>query len=92
MAGIRGDAGKEPAVGTLRVAYTDAPKELLDDVVSISLKAVRGLAKGDLKTAHEVAAAIRKDVAAKSPGTWHVIVGPEFGSFVTHEAGSVRGS
>lgn len=92
MAVARGEAAKEPSVGPLRVAYTDAPKALLDDVVSISTRALKALAKGELRQMHDVAANIKKEITAKIPGTWHVICGPQFGSFVTHEAGTVRAS
>ena len=33
----------------------------------------------------DVAQAIKTDMDAYIPGTWHVIVGKAFGSFVTHE-------
>ena len=33
----------------------------------------------------DVAAILKADLDTKFPGTWHVVVGKHFGSFVTHE-------
>jgi hypothetical protein len=38
---------------------------------------------------NEVALAIRKDMAAKYSGTWHVIVGGQFGAEISHETSTV---
>jgi hypothetical protein len=43
-------------------------------------------AGGDLRHYYEVAEELKREFTAKYPGAWHVIVGKEFGSFVTHEA------
>lgn len=52
-------------------------------------RVLQAQSKGELRHMHEVAAAVRKDAAAKAPGTWHVVVGSSFGSFVTHETGTM---
>ena len=75
--------------GSLRIIYADAPKETMDELVAASGRALRAHGKGELPHLHDVAQAIRTDVAAKSPGGWHIIVGGSFGSFVTHEAGNM---
>ena len=33
----------------------------------------------------DIAATVKKDLDKKYPGSWHVIVGRNFGSYVTHE-------
>ena len=46
-----------------------------------------GRLSSELKLHWRVAQATQEAIAEKYPGKWHVLVGKEFGSFVTHEAG-----
>ncbi len=90
-AAAKAGAGGESA-GPLRVVYSDAPKALQDELVAAAGRALRAQAKGETRYLHEVAAQIREDAAKLMPGAWHVFVGQSFGSFVTHEAGTVSKS
>jgi dynein light chain LC8-type len=44
------------------------------------------VAMQEKNTEQEIAAAIRQSFEVKFPATWHVLVGRNFGCFVTHEA------
>lgn len=48
---------------------------------------LHGRLSSELKLHWRVAQATQEAIAEKYPGKWHVLVGKEFGSFVTHEAG-----
>lgn len=79
--------GGSAASSGLRVVHSDAPKDVMDELVASAGRALRAHGKGELRHLHDVAQAIRTDIAARVPGGWHVIVGSSFGSFVSHEAG-----
>lgn len=42
--------------------------------------------RGEVKHFHEIAKAVKEAFDEKYPGSWHVIVGKSYGSFVTHQA------
>ena len=48
----------------------------------------RSFQRGELKHNWQVAERVSQEFAEKYPGKWHVIVGKQYGSFVTHEASS----
>lgn len=64
---------------TLTSVQTD---ELRDEIFGISVQAVE-----QFQLEREVAAYIKKELDSKHGQTWHVIVGKNFGSYVTHEKG-----
>ena len=75
------------ALGTFRLLTSDSSVECLDEAVNSATRAMK--ANRDEVRFCEVAQAIKKDMTAKFPGTWHVIVGGQFGAQVTHEASTV---
>lgn len=56
--------------------------ELKTEIFDISLKALE-----EFKLEREIAGVIKKHLDIKHGSTWHVIVGKNFGSYVTHEKG-----
>ena len=44
--------------------------------------------RSELKYHWHVAERVQQEFAERYPGKWHVIVGKQFGSFVTHESSS----
>ncbi|QLG72789.1 hypothetical protein HG535_0D04980 [Zygotorulaspora mrakii] len=61
---------------------SDISDELKDDIFAISLEATN---KFELE--RDIAGSIKKQLDLKYDTTWHVIVGKNFGSYVTHEKG-----
>ncbi|AET39147.1 dynein light chain Ecym_4067 [Eremothecium cymbalariae DBVPG len=61
---------------------SDIPDELRNEIFEISVQAV-----DQFQLEREIAAYIKKDLDVKHGQTWHVIVGKNFGSYVTHEKG-----
>ncbi|ODV89377.1 hypothetical protein CANCADRAFT_28610, partial [Tortispora caseinolytica NRRL Y-17796] len=55
---------------------------VLAEVINLSNNAVR-----QFTVEKDIAKAIKQGLDLKFGGPWHVIVGKEFGSFVTHESG-----
>lgn len=49
---------------------------------------MRRKASGSLNHDHEVAREVAATLVAEEKGSWHVIVGSSFGSFVSHEVGT----
>ena len=73
----------------LRVHFTDADAERLEFARSCASGAYRSFQRGELKHNWQVAERVSQEFAEKYPGKWHVIVGKQYGSFVTHEASSM---
>ncbi|KAF0719044.1 hypothetical protein AaE_010518 [Aphanomyces astaci] len=72
-------------VGALRIFHRDSSKELEEFIVNSATNALKAYYKGDKNHFTEVAHQIKKDLEETNDGSWHVIVGKSFGSFVTHE-------
>ncbi|ONH69833.1 Dynein light chain 1, cytoplasmic [Cyberlindnera fabianii] len=64
------------------VKAQDIAPELQQAVLDISAKAL-----ADHKIEKDIAAQIKKEMDSTYGHTWHVIVGKNFGSYVTHELG-----
>ncbi|CAB4253701.1 similar to Saccharomyces cerevisiae YDR424C DYN2 Cytoplasmic light chain dynein, microtubule motor protein [Maudiozyma barnettii] len=62
---------------------SDISDELKEDIFKISVDALNTC---DLE--REIAASIKHQLDSKYGNTWHVIVGKNFGSYVTHEKGN----
>ena len=76
----------------LTIHHSDASDANRDLITAACSKRLREHARSDsdVRTLRALSQAIRSDVGAVLPGsTWHVIAGPQFGSFVTHERGSM---
>lgn len=79
----------QAALKAVHVHACDAPREVYEATVMAAVHAFRAHSKGEAPTQHDIAALIRKECAAKMPGTWHVIVGASYGAYMTHEAGTL---
>ncbi len=49
-----GEGKEAAATAPVSVAYTDAPKELLDDVIAAAGRALKAQTKGEIRHPHEV--------------------------------------
>ncbi|ETV99350.1 hypothetical protein H310_08066 [Aphanomyces invadans] len=72
-------------VGALRIVHKDSSKEMEEFIVNSATNALKAYYKGDKNHFTEVAQQIKKELEESNDGSWHVIVGKSFGSFVTHE-------
>ncbi|GAV49133.1 hypothetical protein ZYGR_0N05390 [Zygosaccharomyces rouxii] len=61
---------------------SDIADELRDNVFDITLEAL-----ANFEMERDIAGSIKKQLDVKYGNTWHVIVGKNFGSYVTHEKG-----
>lgn len=76
------DAGLAKAV----IKNVDMSEEMQKESVDIAVAALQ-----DYPVEKDIAAKIKRDMDKKFNPTWHVVVGKNFGSFVTHgECPSVR--
>lgn len=66
--------------------YLDIPREKKDFIIEICETALRLLNNNDKKFYYECAEFIKKQVEEKFGGSFHVIVGRDFGAFFTYEA------
>ena len=78
--------GEREVVFRIREVCVEAPEKLKELVISSASNALKQMANGELKTQYECAKVVRNAVCEQYPGNWHVIVGEEFGSFVSYEA------
>jgi len=67
---------------------TDAPPQIRHVAFTAARTALRKRATGGLSYDHEAAREIAAALTAEHKGSWHVIVGGAFGSFVSHEVGT----
>ena len=72
-------------VGTLRIVHKDSTKEMEEFILNSATNALKAYYKGEKNHFTEVAQQIKKELEDSNEGSWHVIVGKSFGSFVTHE-------
>merc|ERR1711937_1087821 len=76
------DESKRPVT----IVHTDMDPELQDFVKSCSLNVMKTFEKGELQYFMDVAKQLKETLDKHTPGTcWHVVVGKQFGSFVTNE-------
>ncbi|KDO18594.1 hypothetical protein SPRG_16013 [Saprolegnia parasitica CBS 223.65] len=73
------------SVGALRIAHRDSSTEMEDFLIASATNALKAYYKGEKNHFTEVAQQIKKEIEETHDGSWHVIVGKSFGSFVTHE-------
>jgi len=71
------------------VIYEDMKAEMKEFAFEIADQVVRMLYKGDKKFFKDAAEYIKKEFDARFKSSWHVIVGRNFGSFVTYEQKSM---
>ncbi|OQS01714.1 hypothetical protein ACHHYP_00325 [Achlya hypogyna] len=72
-------------VGALRVLHKDSTKDMEEFLIASATNALKAYYKGEKNHFTEVAQQIKKEIEETADGSWHVIVGKSFGSFVTHE-------
>ena len=62
------------------VKNADMAEDMQQDTVDLATDAME-----KFNVEKDIAAHVKKEMDKKFPGTWHVIVGRNFGSYVTHE-------
>ena len=62
------------------VKNADMKEDMQQDAVDLASEAME-----KFNVEKDIAAYVKKEMDKKFPGTWHVIVGRNFGSYVTHE-------
>nr|CAH8830127.1 unnamed protein product [Trichobilharzia regenti] len=67
---------------TSLVKNADMPEELKENVINICIEAVE-----KYSVEKDVASYIKKECDRLHKPSWHCIVGKNFGSYITHEAG-----
>mmetsp|Transcript_18616 Transcript_18616/g.59267 ORF Transcript_18616/g.59267 Transcript_18616/m.59267 type:complete len:106 (-) Transcript_18616:1345-1662(-) len=81
---------KDPfLVENVRIAFEDATPEFREVAIGSAKQHLIEYYKGEKKHYYEVAKAVKTDVDAAQSGTFHVIVGKSFGSFVSFEVGTM---
>ncbi|CAG9335015.1 unnamed protein product [Blepharisma stoltei] len=70
------------------IDYIDMPKTLYDSAREACENAVRQLKKGEKKHYYKCAKIIKKTLEERHRGSYHVIMGKDFGSFFSYEAGN----
>ncbi len=69
-----------------RVCYTEMLEEDQKQTQDICINALKTQEKSDVTMYQkDVAAVIKKELDATKGGTWNVVVGQSFGSYVSHE-------
>jgi dynein light chain LC8-type len=77
---------QETTLGKTVVNYSEMNEADQNMVIEIASNALRSQEKSEKPIYHkDIAEMIKKDLDAHKSGTWNVIVGRSFGSFVTHE-------
>eukprot|EP00029_Vermamoeba_vermiformis_P003390 TRINITY_DN13804_c0_g1_i1.p1 TRINITY_DN13804_c0_g1~~TRINITY_DN13804_c0_g1_i1.p1 ORF type:complete len:108 (-),score=17.70 TRINITY_DN13804_c0_g1_i1:28-312(-) len=69
----------------ITVKSVDMSDEMLDDVKKLAKDSFQQF-EGKTVVCRDVASAIKKECDKRFGGTWHCIVGKDFGSFVSHES------
>lgn len=72
-----------------RIRYIDIADERKEFAVAVAQRAFAAHQQGHHSTWQEVAAFIKHELDQKFGPQWQVVVGPNFGSFVTHEHKSI---
>ena len=79
-------ADQTAVIGNMNVVYTEMTDAEQSSTIEIATNALKTQDKSD-KTVyhHDVAQIIKTELDTNKGGTWNVIVGTSFGSFVSHE-------
>jgi dynein light chain LC8-type len=76
----------EEEVSVCRVCYSEMGEEDQKSTQDICIEALRAQEKSDVTMYQkDVAAMIKKELDSSRGGTWNVVVGQSFGSYVSHE-------
>ncbi len=88
-ASVKGQVDKKKKddinIGTLRMLHKDATKELEERILEVATTALQSFYRGEKELYTEIAQEIKTKMDESENGSWHVIVGKSFGSFVTAE-------
>ena len=77
---------EDEALHNINVVYTEMTEAQQKSTLDICLNALKTQEKSDIiMYQKDVAAMVKKELDASRGGTWNVVVGHSFGSFVTHE-------
>ena len=80
------DGDEKRPSGKVVVVHTDMDPELQNFVKTSCLNAMKNFEKGELQYFMDVAKTLKEALDKHTPDTcWHVIVGKQFGSYVTNE-------
>lgn len=80
------DVQAGPTLGNLNVVYTEMSEADQASTVEIATNALLTQDKSDKTVYHkDVAQLVKQELDSSKGGTWNVIVGISFGSFVSHE-------
>lgn len=76
---------EDPLLTRINIIYQDMPKDYQDFSIASCKALLKEHYKGELKWYKDIAFELKQKFDKKYEGSWHVIVGKSFGSFVTHE-------
>ena len=73
-----------------RISFNEMPAAESEKAIELIKEVWLRAKKGELRTFSEIARAIKASLDTKmGPTVWHVIVGEQFGSFVSHETSKI---
>ena len=80
------EAASTSIAGNLNVVYTEMTEAEQSATIEIATNALKTLDKSDKAVYHkDVAQLVKTELDSARGGTWNVIVGTSYGSFVSHE-------
>mmetsp|Transcript_19952 Transcript_19952/g.28677 ORF Transcript_19952/g.28677 Transcript_19952/m.28677 type:complete len:101 (+) Transcript_19952:123-425(+) len=83
-------AQETAAVGRLQIVYSEMNENDQNFVIEVASNALRVQEKGEQARYHKnIAQIVKQELDTQKGGTWNVIVGKSFGSFVTHETKTI---
>jgi len=90
MSDEAGEAQEAKEKKNTRVVYTEHTEEQQKALLEICVNALKTQEKSDVTMYQkDVAETIKKEMDSTRGGTWNVIVGQAFGSYVSHETKSM---
>lgn len=80
----------EFTVGKVQIGYTEMHENDQAAAIEIAINALRTQEKSEKTLYHkDVAQLVKQDLDSQRGGTWNVIVGQSYGSFVSHETKTI---
>ena len=83
------DQKEDDELGKFKIIFNEMQPDMSEFMLETVSGAMRSHLKGELKSYNDVAGQVKKQFQDKYKGAWHVIVGAQFGSFVTHETSTI---
>ena len=82
-------ASKED-IEVTKISFNEMDAETTEQALNLIKDVVAKSRKGDLRSFSEMASSLKADLDSQmGPTVWHVIVGEQFGSFVSHETSKI---